>query len=1250
MLTHRFSRLLRREVLSAARLRAAALSLTIWGCSQDHHRPPIEPATPGLQVGIEMSSLTGRPGDSVVVALRTGEPGPGVLGGLQGVVAFDPARLRFLGQVARPTSHVDFLNDAEAAVGRLVALSYSATALPPRTGVFVFEVLSEDYTRGLQYTHTIAATSDMRPILRADFTGVTAAADLPPAGGARHLGLPEWAGLLRLPSTIVRAQVPGQYLLDLRFGDATLDGALNVLDALYLANLAVGNTELLAGTDAPPRDAVVAGNVWPHNLPGLGAIGDLVPPGLEANGGRVLNALDVLVVSRESVGMDDPIVGELVPGRGAPDTTRIPVSGPLSGSVTWTQGNIYSLQGTVTVPAGATLTIEPGVRIEGALNGSGLVVAPGGRLVGEGTALQPITFTCVAFDGCNSALNWTGNSVANPAEDAGRLRYVRVDGFAIGMWLTRLGSGTVLDYVQVAGRSGQPISAAFAINGGAVGLKHIVLGPEIAGPAISYTGWSGKAQFIVMRPRVVAGGWLFHAILPSPTPPLIYNVTSAALPGSAAAGFPRFSAGANGILRNALFYQTGTALQIEDAATCTEMASGRLMVEHSLFLAVADPGNGDPDPVPCAGYTSPDVEAQFLQAAALSNRYLPGASQATQELVAPDEVTLWDLRPRSTSMAITGWAAPPADGFFDPSATYVGAVEPATLSRGNSPWYAGWILTHAAFAPVPAPAGVSGTVSSSLGGGLPGVTLSTLSGYVGQTDDNGLYTVAGFPGGSQTLTLSGLPANCADPGPQVVSTTAGALSTLDITVTCTPAVPQLGTLSGSVLSPQLGPLGGISVTATPPGASTTTDAVGGYLLGNLPVGPVNATLGGLPAFCADPGGQTAAITAGNTTALSFAVTCTAPPADGALLLLTYICDNVFRVRNPNYVATPVTWDVAGSGDHGSLVLPARLVGQGYSETYFGTSATGTVRLYYDGAQVQVKANGGFACNNGISGSVASPEAGPLGGVSVSNGSASAVTGSNGTYFLPTAPGTVNLALAGAPATCGAGASQQVTVPASGMVSATWSLSCPAPAGAFTVDVDVTSGTAMALGGGSARRGVGTQSLLGSDAVSITVSNVFVSTVGQFTPGKVRVWFDLALTSTLIGVALVTPTWPPPPPGQSGVFVFPYSATGLTSSGGTVVVLPNAGLITASVDWNGGTAPDQPAPPLLPGAGGDPWSWFNDPVCGGGVSGGGDCYRYETYPTIPILGTSASQRVGFDLDPSIGQFRTYLLVAADISQP
>ncbi|MBK9065887.1 MAG: hypothetical protein IPL76_03235 [Gemmatimonadetes bacterium] len=108
----------------------------------------------------------------------------------------------------------------------------------------------------------------------------------------------------------------------------TLDGTLNVFDASYTANVAVGNNPLIAGTDAPSRDAVVAGNVWPFNLrasgtrrrPGDGIeAGAAVPVGAGRGGG-----------GPRAVGLDQQVVGELIPGRDAAPGTRVQVTGTLA--------------------------------------------------------------------------------------------------------------------------------------------------------------------------------------------------------------------------------------------------------------------------------------------------------------------------------------------------------------------------------------------------------------------------------------------------------------------------------------------------------------------------------------------------------------------------------------------------------------------------------------------------------------------------------------------------------------------------------------------------------------------------------------------------------------------------------------------------------------------------------------------------------------------------------------------------------
>ena len=164
------------------------------------------------------------------------------------------------------------------------------------------------------------------------------------------------------------------------------------------------------------------------------------------------------------------------------------------------------------------------------------------------------------------------------------------------------------------------------------------------------------------------------------------------------------------------------------------------------------------------------------------------------------------------------------------------------------------------------------------------------------------------------------------------------------------------------------------------------------------------------------------------------------------------------------------------------------------------------------------------------------------------------------------------------------------------------------------------------------------SLVGGDVVTLTTSNFAASAVGAFQPGKVRVTFDVNMTTKLSGVQLIGPTvFPAPPPGTSGPLLFPYNIAVAVTSGGTatggqgndvIVTLPSYGLVAPSTDWNGA-----------------PFNFFNDVGCTGTAN---DCFRYEEYagPIFPGS-TTAANKVGFDLDPTVGQFTATLIVAADL---
>src|SRR5690606_10820333 len=86
---------------------------------------------------------------------------------------------------------------------------------------------------------------------------------------------------------------------------------------------------------------------------------------------------------------------------------NVPVNGNITANATWTADNTYTLNGYVFVTNNATLTIEPGTVVKGAVSsGSGaaaLVITRGARIMAEGTAEKPIIFTS-ALDELNGNL------------------------------------------------------------------------------------------------------------------------------------------------------------------------------------------------------------------------------------------------------------------------------------------------------------------------------------------------------------------------------------------------------------------------------------------------------------------------------------------------------------------------------------------------------------------------------------------------------------------------------------------------------------------------------------------------------------------------------------------------------------------------------------------------------------------------------------------------------------------------------
>jgi hypothetical protein len=233
----------------------------------------------------------------------------------------------------------------------------------------------------------------------------------------------------------------------------------------------------------------------------------------------------------------------------AGDLTRIDVTQDITTSTTWTANNVYVLKGFIKVANGATLTIQPGTRIEGDFNtlGASLFILRGARLVANGTAQAPIVFTSSRPVGQRQPGDWggliivgngiinrgqpvilegTGTGAANPQVDysggtnnldnSGSLRYVRVEfaGYATAQdaelntfTFAAVGAGTTMEYLQAM--SG--LDDAFEWFGGAVDGKYFVSYETGDDHFDMSEGYSGRLQYLIamqtriLTPRPAAG-------------------------------------------------------------------------------------------------------------------------------------------------------------------------------------------------------------------------------------------------------------------------------------------------------------------------------------------------------------------------------------------------------------------------------------------------------------------------------------------------------------------------------------------------------------------------------------------------------------------------------------------------------------------------------------------------------------------------------------------------------------------------
>ncbi|BCX82554.1 hypothetical protein MIT9_P2140 [Methylomarinovum caldicuralii] len=336
------------------------------------------------------------------------------------------------------------------------------------------------------------------------------------------------------------------------------------------------------------------------------------------------------------------------------------LQGEINQDVTLTNEITWLLSGGVFVGGdntnSATLTIEPGTRIEGQQAADFLYIRRGSKIHAVGTPSQPIIMTgpleqtpgewgglvlagnapvngcnpgvdpCVQF---NEALSSEPYGGSDPKDSSGIIKYlqIRYAGYPVrpdqelnGLTLTGVGSGTVLDFIEVFEAADDGIEHF----GGTDNIRHVVL-VNVHDDSVDWGwGWRGSAQFVVIKQtndsdRCIEADNNENNFDSTPrAQPVIANMTCIGNPNGSQAVMLRRGTGAN--IVDSVFVDTPVCLKIDDKETydnagTPDNLTGKLTIEYSYVncptnfkdgkgatFSVADwfraqPGNVEADPL-----------------------------------------------------------------------------------------------------------------------------------------------------------------------------------------------------------------------------------------------------------------------------------------------------------------------------------------------------------------------------------------------------------------------------------------------------------------------------------------------------------------------------------------------------------------------------------------------------------------------------------------------------------------------------
>ena len=390
----------------------------------------------------------------------------------------------------------------------------------------------------------------------------------------------------------------------------------------------------------------------------------------------------------------------------------------FTSDVTLTNDAFWALSGRVAVGNdnvdNATLYIQEGTTLFGEQGEDFLVVRRGSQIEALGSVDAPITMTSVQdvtgqetgigqwgglvllgrapANSCGDQVGeTTADELANcgvsaegdagqfggtdPQDNSGTLNYVIVQyaGRTLGngdelngISFAGVGSSTFVDFIQVH----QNLDDGIEFFGGTVNVSHVVL-TEIGDDSFDWSfGWTGNAQFVLIRQGEDNGDNAFESdnsefdALATPlTNPSVANVT---ILGSNGTNGVRLRAGTAGILRN--FVVSGPAgydncLRINGAESQANATAGTLSIGSSVIACD-----------PAENFDSQFEEDTFT-------------ADATNSVSTPDALgfSANGYQPTANSVLLGAGEDVSALGSFFAPVTYIGAMDE------NVDWTAGWV-------------------------------------------------------------------------------------------------------------------------------------------------------------------------------------------------------------------------------------------------------------------------------------------------------------------------------------------------------------------------------------------------------------------------------------------------------------------------------------------------------------------------------------------------------------------------------